>query len=262
MMPKIVFGIITSIILATTIGLAPMALQSQLTYAIKIRVPETPIATSGDNVYVAWTSTKTDKWEIMFRASNDNGATFQDKINLSNSPKGQSVMPDITAEGENVFVTWGDNKTGNMEIYMSKSTDGGETFSTPLILNSTGDAQISYGDSVIAGTSSAPDIVFTATESSGDNTYVMWYDNKTGNWEVMFARSGDRGNTFEDTDNLSNSSDTRSDNANISVNGKNVYVSWWETDKDDKQEAMIRVSNDDGATFGPALRLSTNGTIG
>jgi hypothetical protein len=44
-----------------------------------------PIATSGDNVYIAWWTNKTGNNEVMFRASSDGGKTFGDKINLSNS---------------------------------------------------------------------------------------------------------------------------------------------------------------------------------
>ena len=33
---------------------------------------------------------------------------------------------------------------------------------------------------------------------SGDNAYVAWWTNKTGNDEVMFRASGDNGQTFGD----------------------------------------------------------------
>ena len=44
-----------------------------------------PIATSGDNVYIAWWTNKTGNNEVTFRVSSDDGKTFGDKINLSNS---------------------------------------------------------------------------------------------------------------------------------------------------------------------------------
>jgi hypothetical protein len=48
-----------------------------------------PMATSGDNnVYIAWWSNKTGNDEVMFKASADNGKTFGDKMNLSNSTNG------------------------------------------------------------------------------------------------------------------------------------------------------------------------------
>jgi hypothetical protein len=64
-----------------------------------------PTAISGDNVYVAWWSNKTGNDEVMFRASNDNGLTFGDKINLSNTTNAESVDDEILADGENVYVT-------------------------------------------------------------------------------------------------------------------------------------------------------------
>jgi hypothetical protein len=42
-----------------------------------------PIAISGNNVYIAWPTNNTGNDEVMFRVSNDMGATFADKINLS-----------------------------------------------------------------------------------------------------------------------------------------------------------------------------------
>jgi hypothetical protein len=40
-------------------------------------------------------------------------------------------------------------------------------------------------------------------------------------------------------------------------------MTWFETSKDGKKvDPVIRVSNDNGATFGPILKLAANGTIG
>ena len=36
-------------------------------------------------LYIVWWTNKSENWEVMFRASNDGGQTFVDKINLSNS---------------------------------------------------------------------------------------------------------------------------------------------------------------------------------
>ena len=76
--------------------------------------------------------------EIIFRASTDNGATFGDKINLSNSSNIDSVDQEITADGQNVFVTWWErNATSNTPV-LRMSTDNGETFSPALMLSTNG----------------------------------------------------------------------------------------------------------------------------
>jgi hypothetical protein len=96
--------------------------------------------------------------------------------------------------------------------------------------------------------------------TSGDNIYIAWWTNKTGNNEVMFRASTDNGATFGDKINLSNST-VNSERAEIGASGNNVFVTWWET-MNGKDVPMLRVSTDNGKTFGPILNLSTNGTIG
>ena len=97
--------------------------------------------------------------------------------------------------------------------------------------------------------------------TSGDNVYITWWSNKTGNEEVMFRASTDNGATFGDKINLSNTTEADSDDAEIAASGNNVYVSWWERNET-SDTPVARVSNDNGATFGPMLMLATNGTIG
>src|ERR687890_1165140 len=95
-----------------------------------------PIAASGDNVYVTWWDNKTGNWEVFFARSTDDGETFDDTINLSNA-NGRSEDASIAASGDNVYVTWWDNKTGTREAFFRASTNNGETFGNTIMLNST-----------------------------------------------------------------------------------------------------------------------------
>jgi hypothetical protein len=100
--------------------------------------------------------------------------------------------------------------------------------------------------------------------ASGDNLYIVWWTNKSGNWEVMFRTSNDSGQTIGDKTNLSNSTDADSQNAEIVAQDDDVYVSWWETSSDPANktsESVLRISNDNGKTFGPTLMLGNNGTL-
>jgi hypothetical protein len=96
---------------------------------------------------------------------------------------------------------------------------------------------------------------------SGDDMYIAWWTNKTGNDEVMFRASDDGGATFADKINLSNSTNADSVDAEIAADFNNVVVSWWERNVTG-DEPVARISNDNGVTFGPILTLSKNGTIG
>ncbi|HYY67396.1 MAG TPA: sialidase family protein [Nitrososphaeraceae archaeon] len=215
--------------------------------------PRASIAASGDNVYVSWWDNRTaGNNEIFFARSTDNGQTFGEAVNLSNST-GASADNQITAENNNVYVVWWDNKTGNWEVYSRSSTDGGETFGEPVMLQS-------IGNSTFKLAAPQPNVtsVDTVLAASGNNEYVVWWDDKTGNWEVLFARSTDNGVTFGDTVNISNSSDLRSIGARIAAEGNYVYISWIEINPANGQkDVFVRTSSDEGQTFGEPIMLTT-----
>jgi hypothetical protein len=98
---------------------------------------------------------------------------------------------------------------------------------------------------------------------TGDNVYVAWWTNKTvnNNEEIMFRASTDGGTSFGDKINLSNTTNADSTRVEIDSDGDGVVVTWWETNQTDDTPVM-KVSTDNGATFGPMLMLATNGTIG
>jgi hypothetical protein len=104
------------------------------------RIAAAPIAISGDNMYIAWWTNNTENGneEVMFRASTDGGATFGDRINLSNTTDADSWRVEIAGEGENVVVSWWEtNQTSDIPVARI-STDAGETFGPMLRLGANG----------------------------------------------------------------------------------------------------------------------------
>jgi hypothetical protein len=97
---------------------------------------------------------------------------------------------------------------------------------------------------------------------TGRHIYVAWHTNNTvnGNEEVFFRASGDGGKTFGDKVYLSHTVSSNSTRIEIDSDGDIVAVQWWESNQTDNVPAM-RVSNDNGETFGPTLKISKNGTI-
>jgi hypothetical protein len=102
-------------------------------------------------------------------------------------------------------------------------------------------------------------VVNAPIATSGNNIYIAWWTNKTGNDEVMFRVSTNNGATFVDKINLSNSTSADSQDVQIDSSGNRVYVTWWETNAT-SNEPVLRISNDNGKTFGPILKLAANGT--
>jgi len=212
--------------------------------------PRASVAVSGNNVYLTWWDNKTGNNEVFFASSNDNGKNFAPPINLSNA-KGGSADSQVTAQGNNVYVTWWDNKTGDWHVFSRASADGGKTFGDSIMLKTIGSSAVKTLKAPPSDTISVDTVVAT----SGNNEYVAWWDNTTGNWEVSFVKSSDGGKTFDNAINLSNSSDARSVGARMAAEGNNVYVAWMEI-KPGEKHVMIRTSIDNGQTFSNAVTVN------
>lgn len=124
------------------------------------------IAISGANLFVVWEDDTPGNNDIYFKKSTDQGVTWQTIKNLTNNAGG-SYSPEIAASGANVYVTWYDDTSGNNEIYVRKSVDGGETWQSSQRL-----------------TNDADDSLYPDIAVSGANVYVAWQDTASGNAEI------------------------------------------------------------------------------
>jgi len=98
---------------------------------------------------------------------------------------------------------------------------------------------------------------------SGKNVYIVWFNDQNilnNSSEVLFRYSNDTGVTFSDKINLSNTTNADSVNAEIAASGNNVIITWWERNQT-SNDPVVRVSSDNGTTFGPLLKLANNGPI-
>jgi hypothetical protein len=191
-----------------------------------------PMAISDNNLYVTWWGNGTGNFEVMFKASNDNGQTFGDKINLSNSTNGTSVGASVAASGNNVYVTYWDNKTGTGRVYVRASNDNGKTFYPEITLTDyTPLTKVPYAQ-IKEEFAKLPEYVLKIA-ASGDNVYVIAngaenIKNIASPSDIFIRTSNDNGKTFGEEINLSNSTGIQSTRAEIEASGHNVYVSWWD----------------------------------
>ena len=103
--------------------------------------------------------------------------------------------------------------------------------------------------------------------TSGNNVYVVWPSNKTGQFEIMFRASTDGGRTFGNKIMLSSSlPGVDSLDPQIAANGNRVYITWWQNYRNGgTKEPVFIFSEDNGRTFGKIIRLSnitSDNTIG
>jgi hypothetical protein len=164
--------------------------------------------------------------------------SFSNLTNLSNNT-GFSSNPQITTFGSNIYVVWRDNSSGNDDIYFTSSVDNGTTFND--IEN------LSNND----GRSDKPQIA-----AVGVNVYVVWRDNSSGKDQIYFKRSSDTGNSFNTTENLSNTNGSSTD-PQIAATGNNAYIVWSDTTTGNG-DIYFKSSTNNGISFSFPKNLSTN----
>lgn len=92
---------------------------------------EEGVAVTENNVYVTASGAESTNSlysspDTFIKSSNDNGQTFGEHINLSNSTGIKSTRAEIKASGDNVFVAWWDKTDGKDQPMMRISHDGGQ----------------------------------------------------------------------------------------------------------------------------------------
>jgi len=102
---------------------------------------EVHIAAQGDNVYVVAKGAENTlsnyyTHDVYLKTSNDNGKTFGKDINLSNSPGIDSNRTELSASGNNVYVTWWEKPPNGIDQPLMKiSKDNGHTFRETIKLS-------------------------------------------------------------------------------------------------------------------------------
>ena len=213
---------------------------------------EPQISSVGNNVYVVWVVvTASGNLDIFFARSTDGGQTFSEPDNISEENAGFSFNPQISSEGNNVYVVWAEaTASGNFDIFFSFSNDGGQTFSDPNNISEEN-----------AGFSFNPQI-----SSEGNNVYVVWEDetdSTPGNRDIFFSFSNDGGQTFSEPDNLSEENTESSFEQQISSEGNNVYVVWREDIPNpvNDDDIFFSFSHDGGQTFSEPDNISENSGV-
>lgn len=149
-------------------------------------------------MYVAWHDNKTGNWDTYVRTSNDRGQTFGDVVPINGTgtmpQKDKLEIPDewdlledsneathIAASGDNVYILSWDKKTGNWEVFLAKSTDGGDSFGDALNISNSTETRSDGGH-------------IYALE---DNVYTTWWEtSKNGTTVPVFRGSNDNAETF------------------------------------------------------------------
>jgi hypothetical protein len=178
-------------------------------------------------IYVAWHDTRNVNADIYVSKSTNGGTSFGTSTRVTDTSfatNNRLSFPSIITSGSNVYVTWGDNQSGNWDIRMAYSTNGGTTWSTPIKVN----------DDIGSSEQYYPDIAI----DKNNTIYVAWQDARNNNIDIYSANSTNGGSTFgasSRVDHDTTSGYQRYPSIVAEPNG-GIYLAWedWRNDSDGK----------------------------
>jgi len=232
------------------------------------------------NYYITWTrQDSSDYYDVMVARSANSGTTWTSGVEVDGfDDESQRVYSTISVDSDGLLVTWidlydGDGTSSDPDIYSSKSTNDGSSWSNPKEVGS---------DQYYEGDSSA-----VALSYSGDNIYAIYVDSgdadpdgdTNGNdamnddGDIFFRRSSDDGDSWSDAVVISNGvNDGRSyetfDYSSyyysyyapaIASYGNYVYVLWSDYSFDEgKYEIKFSSSSNSGTTWTDPVVISSS----
>lgn len=158
-----------------------------------------PCVGPNGEVYVVWSTNDV----LYFDRSTDYGNTWLDADKIVASQIGGWDYPmagmyranglpvsacDISGGPYNgtIYANWSDNRNGDHDVFVSKSTDGGNTWNNPVRVNDDASGKEQF-------------MSWMTVDQSTGNVYVVWNDRRNytnNNTDIYLAYSTDGGNTF------------------------------------------------------------------
>jgi hypothetical protein len=142
--------------------------------------------------------------------------------------------PTIRRSGNNVYIVWHEfpPQDTQPDIYLSRSTDKGNTFSLRTDLSNTKDVDSSQ----------------EAIAVSGNNVFIVWIETDINNVsKLFFTRSKNGGASFSKPEPLSDVGNPTV--PRIAASGENVYVAWQAAGQQGLQDIFFTQSSNAGKNF-------------
>ncbi len=200
-------------------------------------------------VHVAWLDAREGRKEpaIFAARSSDGGRTVWKNVKVDEGACVCCRTALATASDGTVYLAWRKVLDGNIrETVVARSTDGGQTYSAPVIVGN--DRWVFPG---------CPHRQAAVGLDKHGRLYVAWYTEGADDTPAIYlATSDDQGRTFSPKRMLNASKGTFPDHPQMAVDGEGRIVVVWEEQSPVRREVVMSYSLDRGQTFSPPQKLN------
>ncbi|MEZ6016236.1 MAG: sialidase family protein [Planctomycetota bacterium] len=181
--------------------------------------------------------------DLFYNRSTDGGVTWMaSSLPLNTATAGANILSDIdrawlSVSGNTFHVTWEEDTLtalgGSEEVWYTRSTDAGATWSTPII---------------VSNNAGSNDVDEPKVEADGNLAVICYIDAAD---DVIAHRSTDGGATWSTGVPIESDPNGNADEAIIEVRGNTVVIAWTEQDPGTPggEGAHVAISQDGGVTW-------------
>ena len=165
-------------------------------------------------IHLAWADRSSGTWEVYYARSTDGGVTFSEPIPIDTEATGVARgHPSLAVDSDgSVHIAWEEIRSKDWDIYYARSDDG-ETFSAPVRV-----------DDSVTDTDQARPALAVGRDGS---VHLVWQDSRNGDWDIYYARSTNRGASFEANMQVNDETLSQQEDPVISVDSRGrVHVAW------------------------------------
>ena len=187
---------------------------------------------------------------IRVSRSLDGGASFEPSVSICPSSRPYQGWPSFILDSHDnpmVTVHYWNTRAKHWNVYFTRSTDKGQTFSYPVLVETTSHHQAVAGKHAMV-------------VDSSDNPIIAITDKRTGYWNIRVVRSIDGGNSFLGSIAV-DAYPTQQVTPSLGIDADdNLYVVWSD-ERNGQQNIRFSMSDDGGYTFRQSVFLDQQVTL-
>jgi hypothetical protein len=197
------------------------------------------MAVHDQSVHIAWTDRRDGAGEVYYKRSLDGGITWENDVRITPDDNIFSGRATIALWNNEIHIVWMDRRDGNNELYYTRSTNNGNTWSDEVRLT------------VDAANSEYPSLAVDF-----QSLHLVWNDTRHGASEIYYKRSTNGGLSWSDDIRFTNNAGD-SYKPSVAVVDTLVHVAW-EDLRNGPSEILYNHSTDNGLTWGTDVKLSNS----
>jgi hypothetical protein len=184
------------------------------------------VLTSDRKLLVFWSRSVNDHFNIMYKASADEGVTWSQETQLTSDSGDNTGVSALQMSNGVLLIAWSSSRTGNNEIFCKTSADLGSSWSP--------DTQLTFN--------SSRNLKPALCQAANGSIWVVWSSDRSGGYDLYYKTSSDYGASWSDSVRLTTDPSLDKSPALLQARDGRLWV-FWSSDRTGDYDIFYKIYN-------------------